>query len=88
MECRRLRRGKMPGPFDHRICARRAGNDPSCDVDSVGLEDHAAARPRDAVKPWLATNPDYANKGLLTDENYWTRNLKPLSERWAQWKLS
>ena len=42
----------------------------------------------DAVKPWLATNPDYANKGLLTDENYWTRNLKPLSERWAQWKLS
>jgi len=42
----------------------------------------------ETVKPWLATNPEYANKGMLTDENYWKSNLKPLSERWAQWKLS
>ena len=42
----------------------------------------------EAVKPWLATSPEYAHKGLLTDENYWKSKLKPLSERWAQWKLS
>jgi putative spermidine/putrescine transport system substrate-binding protein len=42
----------------------------------------------DAVKPWLTTNPDYAKKGMLVNENYWKSNLKPLSERWTQWKLS
>lgn len=42
----------------------------------------------EAVKPWLATNPEYANKGMLVNEKYWKSNLKPLSERWAQWKLS
>jgi putative spermidine/putrescine transport system substrate-binding protein len=40
------------------------------------------------VKPWLTTNPDYANKGMLVNENYWKTNLKPLSERWTQWKLT
>jgi putative spermidine/putrescine transport system substrate-binding protein len=42
----------------------------------------------ESVKPWLTTNPDYASKGILVNENYWRTNLKPLSERWAQWKLS
>lgn len=40
------------------------------------------------VKPWLTTNPAYASKGMLVNENYWKSNLKPLSERWAQWKLA
>jgi putative spermidine/putrescine transport system substrate-binding protein len=42
----------------------------------------------EGVKPWLTTNPDYASKGMLVNENYWKTNLKPLSERWAQWKLA
>ena len=42
----------------------------------------------DKVKPWLTTNPDYANKGLLTNEIYWRDNLKTLTQRWEQWKLS
>jgi putative spermidine/putrescine transport system substrate-binding protein len=40
------------------------------------------------VQPWLTTNPAYKNKGMLVNENYWKANLKPLSERWTQWKLS
>ena len=40
------------------------------------------------VKPWLTTNPVYAGKGLLTNEIYWRDNLKPLSQRWEQWKLA
>jgi putative spermidine/putrescine transport system substrate-binding protein len=42
----------------------------------------------DKVKPWLTTNPDYAGKGILTNEIYWRDQLKPLSQRWEQWKLS
>jgi len=40
------------------------------------------------VKPWLTTNPEYASKGILTNEIYWRDNLKTLSQRWEQWKLS
>jgi putative spermidine/putrescine transport system substrate-binding protein len=42
----------------------------------------------DSVKPWLTTNPNYASKGLLTNETYWRDNLKSLSQRWEQWKLA
>ena len=42
----------------------------------------------DKVKPWLSTNPDYANNGMLLNAAYWRDNLKPLSNRWTQWKLS
>jgi putative spermidine/putrescine transport system substrate-binding protein len=42
----------------------------------------------ESVKPWLTTNPDYASKGILVNENYWRTNLKPLSERWEKWKLA
>jgi putative spermidine/putrescine transport system substrate-binding protein len=42
----------------------------------------------DSVKPWLTTNPDYAAKGILTNEIYWRDNLKSLSQRWEQWKLA
>ncbi len=41
-----------------------------------------------SVQPWLTTNPAYADKGVLTNEQYWQTQQKPLSERWAQWKLS
>jgi putative spermidine/putrescine transport system substrate-binding protein len=42
----------------------------------------------ESVKPWLTTNPAYTSQGILVNENYWRSNLKPLSERWTQWKLS
>jgi putative spermidine/putrescine transport system substrate-binding protein len=42
----------------------------------------------ESVKPWLTTNPSYAGKGILTNENYWRDNLKALSQRWEKWKLS
>jgi putative spermidine/putrescine transport system substrate-binding protein len=42
----------------------------------------------ESVKPWLTTNPNYASQGILTNENYWRDNLKALSQRWEQWKLS
>lgn len=42
----------------------------------------------EAVKPWLTTNPSYAQKGMLLNENYWKTNLKPLTERWTKWKLA
>jgi putative spermidine/putrescine transport system substrate-binding protein len=42
----------------------------------------------ESVKPWLTTNPAYAKQGILTNENYWRDNLKPLSQRWEKWKLS
>ncbi len=42
----------------------------------------------ESVKPWPTTNPNYASQGILTNENYWRDNLKALSQRWEQWKLS
>ncbi len=42
----------------------------------------------ESVKPWLTTNPAYASQGIQLNEDYWRDNLKPLSERWTQWKLS
>jgi putative spermidine/putrescine transport system substrate-binding protein len=43
---------------------------------------------KDEVKPWLSTNPAYASQSLLIDEVYWRDNLKSLTDRWTQWKLS
>jgi len=43
---------------------------------------------KDSVKPWLSTNPAYAESSLVVDELYWRDNLKALMDRWTQWKLS
>jgi putative spermidine/putrescine transport system substrate-binding protein len=43
---------------------------------------------KEEVKPWLSTNPANASRSLLIDEAYWRDNLKSLTERWIQWKLS
>jgi putative spermidine/putrescine transport system substrate-binding protein len=40
------------------------------------------------VKPWLTTNPAFASSGIPLNQAYWQDNLKPLTERWEQWKLS
>ncbi|HTQ84417.1 MAG TPA: ABC transporter substrate-binding protein, partial [Pseudolabrys sp.] len=42
----------------------------------------------ESVKPWLTTNPAYASQGIPLNQGYWQDNLKPLTERWEQWKLS
>lgn len=42
----------------------------------------------DKVKPWLTTNPAFASTGIPLDQAYWQDHLKPLTERWEQWKLS
>jgi putative spermidine/putrescine transport system substrate-binding protein len=43
---------------------------------------------KEEVKPWLSTNPKYADSSLVVDELYWRDNLKGLMDRWTQWKLS
>ena len=42
----------------------------------------------ETVKPWLTTNPAFAGMGIPLDQGYWQDHLKPLTERWEQWKLS
>ena len=40
------------------------------------------------IEPWLSTAPDNAKKGFVINAEYWRDNLKPLMERWNNWKLS
>src|SRR6202012_167925 len=59
MKCRSLRTLKMSGSFDHRMRARRAGDDAASYTGGLRLKDHAAAWSGDTIKPWLRnTNAD------------------------------
>jgi putative spermidine/putrescine transport system substrate-binding protein len=37
---------------------------------------------------WLSTAPDNVKKGFVINAEYWRDNLRPLTERWNNWKLS
>ena len=58
------------------------------DVALAPTNPAAFALIKDEVKPWLATNPAYAATSVLVNEAYWRDNLKSLSDRWTEWKLS
>ncbi len=40
------------------------------------------------IGPWLSTAPENVRRGFVTNADYWRDNLKPLTERWNDWKLS
>ncbi len=40
------------------------------------------------IEPWLSTAPDNAKQGFIINAEYWRDNLRPLTERWNNWKLS
>jgi putative spermidine/putrescine transport system substrate-binding protein len=40
------------------------------------------------LTPWLATNPAYAERSVLLDNDYWRDNLDPVTKQWNQWRLT
>jgi len=40
------------------------------------------------IEPWLSTAPDNVKQGFVINAEFWRDNLKPLTERWNNWKLS
>lgn len=40
------------------------------------------------ISPWLATNPENMEKGIIIDADWWQGRLSELAERWEEWKLS
>jgi putative spermidine/putrescine transport system substrate-binding protein len=40
------------------------------------------------LAPWLATNPDYAERSVLTNNDYWRDNLDRVTKIWTQWRLT
>jgi putative spermidine/putrescine transport system substrate-binding protein len=41
-----------------------------------------------AIQPWLSTAPQNVAKGFVIDAAFWRDNLKSLTEKWDDWKLS
>ncbi|HXP72915.1 MAG TPA: extracellular solute-binding protein [Stellaceae bacterium] len=40
------------------------------------------------VAPWLASYPEYHDKEVQFDGDWWGRNLAKVSEKWDEWRLS